>query len=133
MSRYDIRYSEIDRNVRSLVRILNLYPYVETIGSCGGHEEITNASQAPAGDFWVKFEIKNLPNARFAIEFLAWAINSDYRRAGHDVVFMPTSAPPYLNTPGECLYWVIEGYQSDPEELAAFLSSVYSLIPQEAW
>ena len=132
MSRYDIRYSEIDANVRNLVRILNLYPYVETLGSCGGHEEITNASQCPAGDFWVTLNFKPHPSARFAIEFLAWAINSDYRRADHDVVFMPKSPPPYLNTPGECQYWVIEGYGEDANELSRFLSDVYMLMPDEA-
>lgn len=131
MSRYDVPYREIDENMRSLVRILNLYPFVETIGSCGGHAEKTNASQWDAGDFYVTLNFKSSPTARYTIEFLAWAINHDYRQ-GNDVTFLPKSAPPYLNTPGECMYWAIEGYQADPEDLAQFLSKVYSLIPLEA-
>src|SRR5690606_42160119 len=63
-----------------------LFPYttlfrsgVTTVGSCGGHEIITNPSQWQAGTWYVKF---NLPSGRFGwylLEHLAWVINEDYR------------------------------------------------------
>lgn len=131
MTKYDIPYNEIDANMHNLVRILNLYPYVETIGCCGGHAECTNPSQWEAGDYYVTLNVKPGVGRRFVIEFLAWAINNDCRR-GHDVVFIPKSAPPYLNTPGECMYWAIEGYNEDPDDLARFLGKVFDLLPAEA-
>lgn len=133
MTRHDIPYSEIDANMRNLVRILNLYPYVETIGCCGGHAEQTNLSQYPEGSFYVKLTISPLRAARYALEHLAWAINNDYRRAGHAVVFMPTAPPPYLNTPGECMNWVIEGDDEDPEELASALSMYLDYLVPKAY
>jgi hypothetical protein len=45
----------------------------------------------------------------FALEFLAWAINNDYRRGGHQVLLSPIAPPPYLNQPGQSLQFVIEG------------------------
>ncbi|MCI0709769.1 MAG: hypothetical protein L0154_06355 [Chloroflexi bacterium] len=37
-------------------------------------------------------------------------------------MLLPKSSPPYLNTPGKCLRFVIEGYDGeDPDKLADFL------------
>lgn len=133
MTKYDVPYSEIDANMHNLVRILNLYPYVETIGCCGGHAVQTNLSQYPEGSFYVKLTISRAPAARYALEHLAWAINNDYRRSGHDVVLMPFAPPPYLNTPGRCMGWDIDGNDEDPDELAAALRMYLDLIVPEAY
>lgn len=37
-----IPYDELDANIVKLVQALNRYPGVMTVGSCGGHEVITN-------------------------------------------------------------------------------------------
>ncbi len=44
-----IPYDELDANIVRLVQALNRYPGVMTVGSCGGHETITNPSQWQAG------------------------------------------------------------------------------------
>jgi hypothetical protein len=57
-----IPFDELDSNIVNLVRALNRYPGVMSIGSCGGHEAITNPSQWQAGTWYVKC---NLPSGKF--------------------------------------------------------------------
>jgi hypothetical protein len=116
---------ELDANIVGLVEALNSYPGVATIGSCGGHEVITNPSQWEVGSWYVKFDIEHNDTGWLVVEFLGWAINDDYRSTTTNVSFMPIAAPPYLNEPGECLHFVIEGYNGeDPDKLASFLKRV---------
>jgi hypothetical protein len=125
-SKRDIPYDELDPNIVSLVQALNGYPAVITLGSCGGHENPTNPSQWDAGTWYVKFDIMPDRAGWYVLEFLAWAINEECRMlGGEDVVLLPVSAPSYLNTPGQCLHFVIEGRSGeDPDELAKFLVEV---------
>lgn len=124
-SKKDIPYETFDQNIVGLVRALNRYPGLMTIGSCGGHEVITNPSQWEAGTWYVKFDLHADRLGWYVLEHLAWAINEDYRGAGHHVILLPTAPPPYLNTPGQCLHFVVEGYEGeDPDKLAHFLESV---------
>ena len=124
-SKKDIPYDTFDPNIVGLVRALNHYPGLMTIGSCGGHEVITNPSQWEAGTWYVKFDLHADRLGWYVLEHLAWAINEDYRGAGHHVILMPIAPPPYLNTPGKCLHFVVEGYEGeDPDKLAHFLEAV---------
>lgn len=124
-SKKDIPYETFDPNIVGLVRALNRYPGLMTIGSCGGHEIITNPSQWVAGTWYVKFDLHADRLGWYVLEHLAWAINEAYRGAGHHVILLPTAPPPYLNTPGQCLHFVVEGYEGeDPDKLAHFLESV---------
>src|SRR5690349_3780824 len=54
------------------------------------------------------FTVQRTDQGWFALEFLAWAINNDYRRGGHPVLFSPIAPPSYLNEPGQSLQFVIE-------------------------
>jgi len=56
---------------------------------------------------WVKFELAKSELGWRTLEFLAWAVG-DISRTGEDLLLMPTSAPPYINTPGAVLAFVIE-------------------------
>lgn len=56
---------------------------------------------------WVKFELSKSELGWRTLEFLAWAFE-DISRSGEDVLLMPTSPPPYLNTPGAVLAFVVE-------------------------
>lgn len=127
-----IPYNELDANIVRLVQALNRYPGVMTVGSCGGHETITNPSQWQAGTWYVKF---TLPSGKFGwylLEHLAWVVNEDYRGSGRNVVLLPTSAPPYLNTVGQCLHFVIEGYDDEnPDELAEFLDATKKYLTKK--
>jgi len=103
-----------------------------TVGSCGGHETITNPSQWQAGTWYVKF---TLPSGKFGwylLEHLAWVVNEDYRGSGRNVILLPTSAPPYLNTVGQCLHFVIEGYGGEnPDEVAEFLDATRKYLTKK--
>ena len=53
-------------------------------------------------------------------------MNNDYRRAGHRVMRYPAAAPPYPNTPGQCLRWALEGYEvEEPDRLAEWIATVH--------
>lgn len=111
MNKKQIPYDELDSNIVGLVRALNKYPGVITVGSCGGHEPPLQPSQWLAGSWYVKFDIVPDRTGWYVLEHLAWAINEDCRLLGNQhVILMPIAAPPYLNTPGRCLAFVIEGY-----------------------
>lgn len=56
---------------------------------------------------WVKFALTKSEMGWRTLEFLAWAV-SDIARAGEALLLIPTSPPPYLNTPGAVLTFVIE-------------------------
>lgn len=58
---------------------------------------------------WVRFGIERSELGWRTLEFLAWTC-TDMTRAGERLEFFPTSPPPYLNTPGESLGFVIECY-----------------------
>ncbi len=127
-----IPYDELDANIVRLVQALNRYPGVMTVGSCGGHEIITNPSQWRAGTWYVKF---TLPSGKFGwylLEHLAWVVNEAYRGSGRNVILLPTSAPPYLNTVGQCLHFTIEGYDGEnPDELAEFLDATRKYLTKK--
>ena len=69
----------------------------------------------------------SLPSGKFGwylLEHLAWVVNEDYRGAGRNVILLPISPPPYLNTVGQCLHFLIEGYDGEnPDKLADFLEA----------
>lgn len=45
---------------------------------------------------------------------------------------LPISAPPYLNTPGRCLAFVVEGYNlENSDELAAFFDAVRKCLTKK--
>lgn len=76
---------------------------------------------------WVKFGVAKNELGWRTLEFLAWAFE-DLVHAGRQLQFFPTSAPPYLNEPGECLAFVVECYMDGSaeggtiEEVALFLA-----------
>ncbi len=122
----DEELQDIDSNVRSLISVLNSFPGVETTGSCGGHPEPRKIYQWPSGSWNVVMHIKHNRTGLLSLEFLAWAINHDIRRSkGNRILFLPTAPPPWLNGPGQCLYYVLEGSQGeDPEKLAITLGDL---------
>lgn len=115
----------LDRNMVRLVKTLNSFPGIQTIGSCGGHQNPTPAQWAE-GSFYVKFDVAWDLDGLFALEFLAWLVNEvmAYRTEGR-VSLLPVSAPPYLNGPGTCLHFVIEGRGgADPDELGREMKEI---------
>lgn len=128
--------ADLDSNMVSLVRALNAFDGITTIGCCGGHLN-PGPGQWGEGSFYVKFDLTWDDDGRFALEFLAWLINENLQLPSKDdqdeftgyVVLMPTAAPPYLNGPGECLQFVIEGSSgADPQELARLIRRAKSKV-----
>jgi hypothetical protein len=114
---------EIDKNILPLVKALNEFEGVHTVGSCGGHENPSHG-QWPAGTFYVKFDLDHTEHGWRALEFLAWFVNEVMANTEKGTAtLMPVSPPPYLNTPGDCLSFVIEGYRElDPIKMAILLN-----------
>jgi len=120
----EIDPNDLDANIRDLVTALNAFGGIQTIGSCGGHPD-PRPGQWAEGTWYVTFTVGHSESGWFALEFLAWLINNDYRRAGHHVMLYPTSPPPYLNQPGQSLRFALEGYDGEePEALAAWVNQL---------
>ena len=130
----DLKRKDIDLNMRPLVLALNLFEGITAVGSCGGSPEPTN-DQWTEGRWYVKFTMSHNEHGWRALEFLAWAINNDCRRGQHHVVLLPTSPPPYLNEPGNCLLFTIEGEDEDPEWLGNWIQELAAkcYVPPAPW
>lgn len=120
-----IPYSELDKNIVTLVRALNAFKGITTIGSCGGHARQKNESQWPKGSWYIKFSVARDDDGWFALEFLAWLVNNSMSRSDMQVALYPTAAPPYLNSPGEGLYFVLEGHQEEPDKVAHLMNQMH--------
>lgn len=115
-------HKAFDRNIRRLVAAIDAFDGLTVIGGCGGHRG-PRSDQWPEGSWYVMFTVQRTDQGWFALEFLAWAINNDYRRGGHQVLLSPIAPPPYLNEPGQSLQFVIEGSgDADATILAAWLN-----------
>ncbi len=115
-----IDYTELDTNIVDLVKVLNEFPGIITIDSCGGHPN-PGPGQNPAGEFSVAFKVEHTEHGWFSLEFLVWAVNNSLVRTGHNVRIYPYCAPPYLNDPGHTLYFTLEGADADPGTIAKHL------------
>jgi hypothetical protein len=107
----------IEPGIRKLVRALNSFEGLQTVDSCEGH--------ANRGDEWARWEVcfsvEHSERGWFALEFVAWIFN-DCRHAGKSASLWATAPPPYLNGPGDSLFFQVEGdLETNPDELAAFL------------
>lgn len=112
----------VDLNIRPLAAAIDAFDGLTTVGGCGGHPN-PQPDQWPEGSWYVMFTVQRTDEGWFALEFLAWAINNDYRRGGHQVLLLPVAPPPYLNEPGQALQFVIEGdTHVEPAILARWLN-----------
>lgn len=133
-----IPYEQLDRAIVRLVRQLNDFPGVITLGSCAGHEDPQGGGAWPADRWYVTFELAAASpeslvqspseEAWLSLEFLTWAINADLARQGSLVQLRPSSPPPYLNEPGTVLRFALEGQRAqeggiEPDEVAQALGA----------
>ena len=119
-----VPYDELDQNIVSLVKALNAFDGIATVGSCGGHPNADVLYQNEEGTWHVSFDAGHTEDGWFALEFIAWIVR-DWGRGGHHGSLEATSPPPYLNEPGSCLSFVLEGWgHEDPDELAEFIDEL---------
>ena len=89
--------------IKELAQAIRLFEAVKW-ASTGEREPLSHGEYMLP---WVKFELAKSELGWRTLEFLAWAVG-DISRAGEDLLLMPTSPSPYLNTPGAVLAFVIE-------------------------
>ena len=66
------------------------------------------STEQEEGEWWrITFDVKQTPEGWRSLEFLAWAV-SDMKRSEYRITLQAASSPPYLNTPGQSLYFLIE-------------------------
>jgi hypothetical protein len=132
-----VPWEELDPPIRPLVRVLNDFEDITTLGSCAGHTEPGKGGQWRDGEFYVSFTVAHTEAGWRALEFLAWFVNEWMRLppSPWHVRLYPTSGPPYLNEPGETLYFALEGDEGgNPEAFAAELQRAVErcYVPVEA-
>lgn len=83
---------------------------------------------------WVKFGLKKTSLGWRTLEFLAW-ICADMIRAEERLRFFPTSPPPYLNEPGDCLSFVLECFPLGDDREVRFrrIASFIKSCREEHW
>ena len=114
-----IDYDALDSNMVSLVRALNAFPGVTTIGSCGGHENPSEI-QRPLGEWFVTFRVAHTKGGWKSLEYIAGAVLLDPWRTSLKV---HTSQPGYAT--GRALFFGLEGWDyADPDRIATYLSRV---------
>lgn len=110
-------YKELDPNMVRLVKALNSFAGIRTRGSCGGHPN-NKPCQKPKGSWSVVFDVDHTEKGWHALEFLVWLTNNNMAREGHKIFLSPHAFPPFVNVPGEALYFALDAKDVDPDELA---------------
>jgi hypothetical protein len=110
-------YKELDPNMVRLVKALNSFEGIRTIGSCGGHPN-PKPYQEPKGRWGITFYVDRTEKGWSALEFLVWLTNNDLAGAGHKIFLSLHAAPPFINLPGQALYFALDAKDVDPDELA---------------
>lgn len=134
----EVPYGELDPPVAELVRVLNEeFDGLETLGSCGGHEDGKPGEiHAPADEWWVTFHLEPAdpdadtaaPSARawMDLEFLAYWLGRMRAEKQSSVHLGPFAPPPHLNFPGRMLRFELAGFRGEdggvePDDVAAWI------------
>lgn len=104
-----------------MVRELNAFPGIYTIGSCGGHAD-PKPFQLDARHWNVIFRIDHTDAAYLSLEFVGWFFQAS------GVPLSVGAAPPDLNGPGTVLYFAVNGVDLDPEEFAKQLATARDVL-----
>jgi hypothetical protein len=117
---------QIDARVKSLVRILNAFPGVLTLSSCGGHAEKTNFSQADADSFYVNMEMDPLRGGWRSLQLITFAIAETHENTEFDEEQVDLSV--WTNGGTEGLCFEVKGSDgADPDSLALELERALEL------
>ncbi len=114
-----INYSELDANIAELVRALNAFSGIETIGSCGGHENPTEI-QRSLGEWFVTFKVLHTQGGWRSLEYIAGVPLLDPHRTSLTV---HTSQPGHAT--GRALFFSLQGWDfADPIRTTNYLNRV---------
>lgn len=112
---------KLDANIVGLVKALNDFPTVVTLGSCGGHKR-PEPGQLPEGSWYGTFKIELSRAGWLTLEFLSWLINKEVREAGGAVLLHPYAPPLYRVRPGEGLHFRLEAQGIARADIAALIN-----------
>ena len=111
-----IPYDEIDPPVRELVRVLNDFPGIHTYTSCGSHpdheRDPDNLSQNDEGIFYVDFNVDRTDEGWLSLDVLGWVAFTAQLAGPQDVTLEVGAKAPYLNWPGQMLFFRFAGADS---------------------
>jgi hypothetical protein len=99
---------ELDPAIVELCRVINEFPGLWTRESCQGFVD----GHRPGKPWEVYFQptpSPPTPDGYTSLEFMAWLCCYTARDRGFDVSVELNAPPPYLNGPGECMYFIIKG------------------------
>ena len=91
-------YEELDSDIVYLVRALNSFDGIQTIGSCGGHPD-PEPYQEPEGSWRIAFKVSPCEHGWFPLEFLTWFINNKTASKGRRIILLPHASPRRSATP----------------------------------
>ena len=127
-----VPYDDLDPPVLVLVREINEFPGLGTMTSCGGGED----HFLPPDRWEVGFQLEKSRGrptraAWLSLEFLAWYFY-DRTQATRNADMRPLAKPPWLNSPGDMIWFMIDGYRSgdgtEPDEVANSISKLRNEI-----
>ena len=146
-----VRLGELDPPIVELVRLLNEFDGIATIGSCGGHDDgRPGGMHASANEWWVTFELEpatpdgetTAPSDRawLELEFLVYVIETRGLRGGPYAMSLGLFATlPHMNEPGRMLRFQLSGERSsengikgiEPDELARLIREKFEELTSE--
>jgi hypothetical protein len=117
----------LDPAVVELCHAINEFPGLRTRESCQGFVD----GHRPGEPWAVYFQptpSPPTPDGYTSLEFMTWLCCYTARDRGFDVSVELNAPPPYLNGPGECMYFIIKGRNRHPTEFAQFIREVLGLV-----
>jgi hypothetical protein len=127
-------YDEIDPAMRNLCRVLNTFPGIRTNHSCQGPID-GHKPNDPAWEVGLEIIPEQFAAGMRSMKALVWACTDQYQNASGRYVTMTLRAKapltPHLND--EPLYFIIEGYDGHPDELADALRNVFLPMLRGVW
>ena len=113
--------TKLDPAMVRLSREVNRLPGIATSESCQGFID----GHRPEEPWSVHFGPTGTPSVKAyaSLEFLVWFVHPA-RHAGFNLSVAVNSPPPYLNGPGESMYFVLECKNKHPDELADLLHNL---------
>jgi hypothetical protein len=116
----ELPVDELDPAIVELCRAINEFPDIRTSESCQGFVDDHRPGK-PWAVYLGPSPSPPTPEGYSSLEFLVWLCRHIARDRGFDVSMRVNAPPPYLNGPGECMYFIIEGTNRHPDEFAAFI------------
>jgi hypothetical protein len=109
----------INFNIKKLVETIGNLPGIETVSSCGGHEEITDRSQVPENNFYISFKFIEEYPSRSGWELLRQLMGVIWESYEKEEIKieLQTTADNYL-------FFTLHGHNINPNDLADVLGGV---------